>query len=80
MKYSTRKERRFKKVYEMCADEVYRVCLYFMRDEKEAQRIAEQAFVEFYDEFEDIDPKYWKAYLVCKARDLAKFDVTKRLR
>lgn len=80
MKYRSEKERRFDEMYDACADDVYRICLYFTRDKVEAQKIAEQTFIESYDEFEEIKPEYWRAYLICKARNLANFDIKGRLK
>ena len=79
MKNRSEKERRFDEIYNNYANDVYRVCLYFTRDKAEAQKIAEQTFIEFYDEFEEINPEYWSAHLICKARDLAKFNPRRRI-
>ena len=49
MEYRSEKERKFEIVYRSYADDVYRACLYLTKDQKVAQDIAEQVFIEFYD-------------------------------
>lgn len=71
MKHKTTKEEKFEVVYQSYADEVYRVCLWFTRDEEKAQEIAQQTFVNFYEYFEEVSPECWLAYLVCTAKDLS---------
>ncbi len=71
MEYNTEKERRFVKVYDAFADEVYKVCVYFTEDKVTAQLIAQRAFVDFYERFENIQPEMHRAYLLHVAKKLA---------
>lgn len=69
MEYRSEKERKFEIVYRSYADDVYRACLYLTKDQKVAQDIAEQVFIEFYDSFETIKEKYMLAYLIRMVKD-----------
>ena len=64
------KEKEFERIYEMCKNEVYRVCRYLTTDDDLAQEIAQQAFVNFYERMDTLDMTYAKAYIIRSARNL----------
>ena len=64
MRYKSTKEKRFAEAYDTCADNVYRACLYLLREKEQAEHVMEEVFIEFYDCFEEIPTKYWNAYLL----------------
>lgn len=65
------KEERFEAVFDSHALDVYRASLYLTRDEKVAEEITQEAFVRFYDYFENVNPECYLAYLVRTVRELA---------
>lgn len=48
------KKKRFEVIYKSHADNLYKFCFYYLRDEKKAVDIAQQAFFEFYKYFENV--------------------------
>lgn len=70
VKYRSKKEEKFDAIYRAYADDIYRVCVYFVKDEDVAQEIAQRTFVDFYEHFENVNPDYMFAYLVRTAKDL----------
>lgn len=70
MKYKSKKDEKFEEIYQMYANDLYRVCLYFAKEEGLAQEIFEQTFIDFYNYFEEINPDCMFAYLVRAAKDL----------
>ena len=61
----------FENTYQTFANDIYKVSLYFLREEKKAQKITEQVFFEFYEELESVDSDHVFAYLVYKAKRLS---------
>lgn len=70
MEYRSRKEEEFDNIYRLYANDIYRVCLHFTRDEDLAQDIMQRVFVEFYDYFETVSPDCVFAYLVRAVKNL----------
>lgn len=66
----TTRERLYEEVYSSYADDVYKICFYYSRDEEKAKDIAQQAFFNFYDIFDEVDSKYMLGYLVREAKRL----------
>lgn len=64
VEYKSTKEKRFAEAYDTYADNVYRACLYLMKEKEKAEHVMEEVFIEFYDCFEEIPTKYWNAYLL----------------
>ena len=48
----TAKERKYEKVYRAYADDIYRMCLHYLRDEKRAQDAAVQVFFNHYKTYD----------------------------
>lgn len=64
------KRRRFEKIYKFYADDIYRVCLYYSKDEGIAQDITIQTFMELYKVFEEVDSQQTFTFLVHKVKEL----------
>lgn len=50
--YETIKLEKFEEIYSMHVDKIYRICLYYLRDEKRAGDITVGAFVNYYKKFD----------------------------
>lgn len=71
VKYRSKTEEKFDAIYKAYADDIYRVCLCYVKDKDAAQELTIQTFLEFYDYFEDVTQELVRAYLVHTARRLA---------
>lgn len=71
MRGAQSKEERFEKIYRQYKDEVYRISLYYTRNEQEAQDITQKVFYKFYLYIDRIQPDCIKAYLFRSARNLS---------
>ena len=69
MKKNSEKMKKFKKIFDSHAINVYRICLYILRDEEKAEEIAETVFVNFYEHMEEVRPEMVLAHLVVEARN-----------
>lgn len=65
------RQKRYEKIYQSHADDIYRICLHFLKDEKRAKDATEKVFVEFYKEFHEVDSDHIFAYLVFMAKRLS---------
>jgi len=65
------KEEKFGALYQSYISDIYKVCLYLTKDEEQAQEIAKQTFVNFYDHFENVSSECVFAYLVNMAKGFA---------
>lgn len=70
MEYKSKKEELFDNIFRMYVEDVYHACLYVSRNEDLAQEVTQQAFVNFYERFEEVKPECVKAYLIRAARNL----------
>lgn len=61
----------FENIYQTFVNDIYKVSLYFLKEEKKAQKITEQVFLEFYEELDRVDSDHIFAYLVYKAKTLS---------
>lgn len=66
----TARERRLEKVYRANADNIYRICLYYLRDERKAAAVAEQAFLNYYKRYDVTNSKYTFGCLVNETKKL----------
>ena len=66
----TQREKQFQIVYRTHADDVYKFCFYYMRDEEKASEITQQAFLNFYKYFDKVIPDYRLGYLVREVKEL----------
>ena len=65
------KEEQFEKIFKAYVNDIYRVCFYFSKDEKKAEEITEQVFIELYQELDEMDSDYIFSYLVYNAKRLS---------
>ena len=61
----------FDDVIDTYLQDIYRISLYLVRDEELAQKITRQAFLEFYDRFEEVKEELIFAELANTAKKLA---------
>lgn len=66
----TTREKEFENVYQSYANDIYRLCLYYLKDENQAKDIAIQVFLNFYKIFDEVNPDYRLGYLVREAKEL----------
>lgn len=71
MEYKLKSDEKFDSIYRAYADEVYRVSLYYTKDEYVAQEITQKTFYQFYLHFHNVNMKSVRAYLIRTARNLA---------
>ena len=65
------KEERFEVIYNKYQHEVYRISLYYTKDEYEAQDITQKVFYKVYEHFDEINLESVKAYMFRAARNLS---------
>ena len=65
------KQRKLQKIYKAHANEVYRICLHYLKDEKKAQDITEQVFLELYKKMDEVNSNHVFAYLAQLAKRLS---------
>lgn len=68
------KRKRYEKIYKSYVDDVYRVCLHFLKDKTRAEEITAQVFADFYKEFDKVDSDHIFAHLVYQAKSLSTGD------
>lgn len=71
MKSKSELESKFNSIYQAYEQEVYRVCLYYVRDSYAAHDLAQQVFINFYERYESVSETGVKAYLLISARNLS---------
>ena len=70
MDYKSTKEEKFDSIYRSYSDDVFRLCMFFTKDNETAQDLAQLTFIKCYDHFEEVNPDCMHAYLVRTARNL----------
>lgn len=71
MRNKDEKIKQFENIYQTFVNDIYKVSLYYLKDEKKAQKVTEQVFLEFYEELDSVDSNHIFAYLVYKAKRLS---------
>ena len=66
----TKREKQYEEVYATYADDVYKICIYYLKDEEKAKEIATQALVNFYEIFDKVDSRYILGFLVREIKRL----------
>ena len=69
MGYDIEKEQSFEDLYETYRNDVYRVSLYYTKDEYISQDIAQKVFFELYLHYDNIDMNKVRAYLMRATRN-----------
>ena len=70
VEYGATKEEKFDNIYRLYSKDVYKVCLYYSKNEDLAQDLMQQTFLKFYDHFEKLNPNCMQAYLIRSAKNL----------
>ena len=60
----------FEVIYNLHADNLYRYCLYYLRDVEKASDITREAFFEFFKYYETVDSDAMLKYLLYEAKKL----------
>lgn len=63
-------EKKCAEVYKRYADDVYKVCIFYLRDEKKAKDFSVQAFQKLYEHFDEVEPKYMLGYLIHEVKSM----------
>lgn len=71
MKHRTIKEARFEKIYRTYQNDVYKISLYYTKDEHIAQDITQKVFYQFYLHFDNVNIEKVRSYLIRSARNLS---------
>ena len=71
MKYRMIKEVRFEKIYRAYQNDVYKISLYYTKDEHIAQDITQKVFYQFYLHFDNVNLDMVRSYLIRSARNLS---------
>ena len=71
MKYSTNKAELFEQIYEKYVHDIYKISLYFVRDEHVAQDLTQRAFLSLYEHFENVKPDKYLQYLARAVHNMA---------
>lgn len=66
----TTREKKYEVVYKSYADDIYRLCLYFSKEEKQAANITQQVFIKFYKIYDKVHPDCILGHLVREAKGL----------
>ncbi len=71
MSCDRRKEEEFEKLYQQYRNDVYKISLYYTKNEQEAQDITQKVFFALYLRMDKIQTEYVKAYLITAAKNLS---------
>ena len=61
---------KFEKVYRTHADNIYKICLYYLRDEEQASDLAVKVFLNYYVEYGEENSKHTFGRLVNETKKL----------
>lgn len=70
MEHQITKEEKFESIYRTYETDVYRLCLFFTKDEHTAKDLSQRAFFEFYRRMDHINPDSARAYLFRTVRNM----------
>lgn len=66
----TAREKNYEVVYDSYANDVYKICFYYLRDENQAANITQQVFLNFYKVYDEVNPDHILGHLVREAKRL----------
>ena len=72
------KEKQYESFYRCYADDAYKITLYCLRNEKTAERITEEAFLNFYKKQDGANPRYEFRNLIQEIISLIKRELGER--
>lgn len=70
MKFRSKKEEMFDSIYRSYLNDVFHACLYLTKDIELAQEMTQQAFVNYYEHFDEVKPPCVRAYVIRTAKNL----------
>ena len=68
----TNREKKYEVVYKTYADDIYKICLYYLKDTNHASDITQQIFLNFYEIFDEVHPDCTFGLLICEVKRLLK--------
>lgn len=71
MEYKRIKEERFERIYRAYQNDVYKISLYYTKDEHTAQDISQKVFYQFYLHMDGVNSDSIRTYLIRSARNLS---------
>lgn len=71
MEYKSRKEEKFDSIYQACAKDIYKISMYYAKDEDVAQELTQEAFFKLYVHFDNVNPEKACAWLAQTVKHLA---------
>lgn len=71
MEYKRIKEVRFEKIYRTFQNDVYKISLYYTKEEHIAQDISQKVFYQFYLHFDNVNLDSVRSYLLRSARNMS---------
>lgn len=71
MEYKMIKEEKFDRIYRTYQNDVFKISLYYTKDEHIAQDISQKVFYQFYLHFDSVNKDSVRAYLIRSARNLS---------
>ena len=71
MQQKTTKEEQFERIYRQYQNDVYRISLFYTKDEYIAQDVSQKVFFQFYLHCNNVNPDSIRSYLLRAARNLS---------
>ena len=71
MGYRERNRDKMEKIYRDYESDVYRVCLFFLKDKQAAFDVSQQVFFKFYQHIDEAEIESVRGYLVRMARNMS---------
>lgn len=71
MQQKSTKEKEFERIYQLYKNDVYKISLYYTRDEYIAEDVTQKVFFKFYLHSNNVNPDCIKSYLLRAARNLS---------
>ena len=72
-------KKQYEEIYRRYANDVYKVCLYYLKDEEQAKDVVEQAFRSLYEHINEVNPDYILGYLINKVKGVSHNESTENL-
>lgn len=70
MEQKMKKDERFEEIYDAYADEIYKLSVYYTKDEQVSQEIVQNTFMKLYVHMDNMKLDYVRAWLIRVARNL----------
>lgn len=66
----TEREKKYEVVYRTCANDIYKICFYYLKDKQRALDTTQQVFFDFYKIFDEVHPDCQKGLLIREVKKL----------